>query len=190
MASGAGSRKRPNGATPARPRASAARVSRLDQETGTGLGPAAQADALAKLKADAEEVAARELQMDAEGLSPANSVELKGERFRVSAGIGGMALMKFASVADQGVVTTDFRALAAMYSLLKSCIDEGAPPCGECTECLSQPGAPNPACPDYDPGEWGRFEQHAMEARSTPDDLFEVVKQAMVVIAARPTPQP
>lgn len=184
---GTAARPKANGAPK---RASAAALAKLERETATGASADEQAASLAKLKADAEEIAVRELQAAAEGLTPVNSVELKGERFKVAAEVGGMAVMKFAAVADAGISTLDFRALAAMYAMLRDCIDQGTPPCGECEECLTQPGVPDPACPDYDGGEWGRFEAHALVTKATADELFAVVQEAMQVITARPTRQP
>jgi|HubBroStandDraft_2_1064218.scaffolds.fasta_scaffold35482_6 hypothetical protein len=162
----------------------------------TKLGPpdgqdaAADGAALARVKAGADEIAARELQAASEGLTPVNSVELKGRRFRVGPVIGGMALMKFAASADSGLNTLDFAALAAMHNLLRSCF-EVTPPCGECDMCLAQPDALYPVgCEVHDPGDWPRFEQHALRTKASPDDLFESVQQAMQVIGARPTRQP
>jgi hypothetical protein len=165
-------------------------VAQLEPAPAAGEVPAPDAAALAKIQAGAEEIAARELQAAAEGMTPQNSVELKGRRFRVGPFIGGMALMKYAASADGGLSTLDFAAMSAMHSLLRSCFEK-TPPCGECDMCLAQPDTLYPVgCEIYDPGDWPQFERHALRSQATPDDLFEAVKQAMQVVSARPTPQP
>jgi len=47
-----------------------------------------------------------------------------GSSFRISEKVGILPLMEFASLSAQDVDTSDMGALAAMYELLKQCIDD------------------------------------------------------------------
>jgi hypothetical protein len=115
--------------------------------------------------------------------APAETVELKGRRFRIADNIGLMPLLKFSAYSD--VAVNDPRALGAMYALLRDCIHPGHPGCGECKDCKN--GAEQ-ACPDWDRGDWQAFEDHAMITKAGADDLFGVVSKVMELIAGRPTP--
>jgi hypothetical protein len=115
----------------------------------------------------------------------AETVELLGRHFRIADKIGLMPLLKFSAFAD--VSTNDPRALGAMYALLRDCIHPGSPGCGECDDCKN--GAEQ-ACADYDRGDWGAFEDHAMAVRADADDLFGVISKVMELIAGRPTKRP
>lgn len=167
----------------------------LEAERDAGPeGPAAGAEALERLKAGAAETEAREVQAVAEGLTPENSVELRGKRFRIAAAIGIMPLMKFAATADAGMDTMDFRALAAMHAMLRDVIAGEVPSCGKCESCAEfeeQGGVPpNPQCQYFNAGDWARFEAHAIDTKVGAEELFPVVQQAIQVITARPTRQP
>lgn len=141
------------------------------------------------------------------------TVEFMGERFRIADKIGLMPLLKFAAFAD--VTTSDPRALGAMYAMLRDCIYPGEPGCGECGHCAPPRcgecqacerasgiddesawpdclvNAPDEmACADYDPGDWLKFENHAMETRADADDLLDVISKVMEMVAGRPTQPP
>src|SRR5437868_11446757 len=68
-------------------------------------------------------------------VTSARTVEFMGERFRIAEKIGLMPLLKFSAHADMS--TSDPGALAAMYSMLKDCIDAGTPACGTCPACTA-----------------------------------------------------
>src|SRR5579859_4276766 len=72
-------------------------------------------------------------------------VELLGKHFRVAEKIGLMPLLKFATAAD--MLSDDPQALVALYCLLKDCIYEGSPACGECADCQA---GNETACKSYD----------------------------------------
>jgi hypothetical protein len=103
----------------------------------------------------------------------ARTVELKGKRFPVRAeGVSLLALMKFATVAKRQAALKaadpdrageqEMEGLAALYALLRSCID---------------------------PASWDQFEDHANDAGAGQEDLMRVVQQAAQA-GARPTQLP
>lgn len=112
-------------------------------------------------------------------------VELLGRWFRVADKVGIMPLLKFASASD--IDTEDPRALSAMYSMLQDSIHAGTPACGKCAACRA---GDERKCPDFDPGDWKAFEQHAIEAKAEADDLFEVVGKVLQIVSGRPTGRP
>jgi len=116
---------------------------------------------------------------------PAETVEFLGRHFRVAEKIGLMPLLKFSAYAD--VATNDPRALGAMYAMLRDCIHPGSPGCGTCEDCK---GGSEQACAEFDRGDWGAFEDHAMATRADADDLFGVITKVMELIAGRPTRRP
>lgn len=119
-----------------------------------------------------------------EGTVALNRVTLLGRDFRIASRVGLMPLLKFASSAD--VDTTDPRALAAMYALLRDCIYEGTPACGECSECEA---GNDTSCKSYDRGDWSAFEEHAMLSKADAEDLLDVVSKVLEIVSGRP-PQP
>lgn len=138
------------------------------------------------------------------------TVEFMGERFRIAKSIGLMPMLKFSAASDMS--TTDPAALAAMYAMLKDCIHPGNPgcgdciycdpdPCGECRACKSAAeGGEDPAClrntpepercAEYDRGDWGKFEQHAIESKADADQLLDVISKTIELISGRPTEPP
>jgi hypothetical protein len=133
-----------------------------------------------------------------------------GERFRIADKTGLMPMLKFSASAE--LSTADSGALAAMYAMLKDCIHPGHPGCGDCLFCDPDPCGQcracqqaavneeepaclrNPAdetrCAEYDPGDWRRFEQHAIDTRAGADELLDVITKAIELIAGRPTEPP
>lgn len=140
------------------------------------------------------------------------TVTFMDEKFRIADKIGAMPLLKFSMYADLSV--QDPKALAAMYAMLRDCIYPGTPGCGECEACTPArcgectacniaagmedvPEDDRPeckvnvpdetACKDYDPGDWGKFESHAMITRAGAEDLMDVITDTMELMAGRPT---
>lgn len=91
------------------------------------------------------------------------SLTFEGRSFRVADKVGLMPLMKFAHLAKQGVDANNQDGLVALFDLLRSVIADEA---------------------------WSAFEEHASLVRATGDELLEVVKDAIAVIAQRPTVRP
>lgn len=114
-----------------------------------------------------------------------DKVELLGKHFRIAEKIGLMPLLKFASASDMS--TEDPRALSAIYSMLKDCIYEGSPGCGECKECKA---GNETTCKSYDKGDWGAFELHAMDTKADADELLDVITKTLEIVSGRPTKQP
>lgn len=108
-------------------------------------------------------------------------VTLHGKEFRIAERVGLMPLLKFASSSD--VDTADPRALSAMYALLRDCIYEGTPGCGECEQCEADNER---ACKSYDRGDWGEFEEHAMITKADAEDLLDVVSKVLEIVSGRP----
>lgn len=105
-------------------------------------------------------------QAAAEGVEIVGGVEkvtFCGEEYRIAESIGQMPLLKFAAAAEQGADSDDMAGYAAMYALIKDCID---------------------------PAEWARFERDAISKKADGDDLFKVVTDVIQIIAARPTRRP
>jgi hypothetical protein len=122
----------------------------------------------------------------AEGVvTDSGKVELVGRKFRIAEKIGLMPLLKFASASD--MTTEDPRALSAVYSMLKDCIYEGRAGCGSCEKCKD---GQEMSCKLYDKGDWGDFEQHAIDTKADADELLAVVNQVLEVISGRPTQPP
>lgn len=118
-------------------------------------------------------------------VTSARTVEFMGERFRVAEKIGLMPLLKFSAHADMN--TSDPGALAAMYSMLKDSIHEGTPACGKCIRCKN---GDEEGCAAADPGDWKRFEQHAIDTKADADELLDVITRVIELISGRPTEQP
>lgn len=110
------------------------------------------------------------------------TIEFMGERFRIADKIGLMPLLKFSAHAD--MATSDPRALGAMYAMLRDCIHGGSPGCGQCAACRD---GDETRCKSYDPGDWRRFEEHAIDTKAEADDLLDVITKAIEVISGRPT---
>jgi hypothetical protein len=71
-----------------------------------------------------------------------------------------------------------------MYAMLRDCIHPGTPACGKCEKCET---GDETSCADFDPGDWGRFENHAMDKRADAEDLMDVITRTMELLAGRPT---
>lgn len=90
-------------------------------------------------------------------------VEFMGQTFKMADKIGLMPLIRFAATAKQGAGSDDMEGLAAMYTMIRDCID---------------------------PQDWPRFEQHAIDQKAEADELFELVGKVLETLAARPTQRP
>jgi hypothetical protein len=117
---------------------------------------------------------ARILQADGEGVElptatvegepiVVDQVEFAGEKFRIRRRAPVMALLKFAKAAQAGGDSENLEGLAAMYALLRGCIDTQ---------------------------DWQRFEDLAMELESDHEELFAVVQQTLELLTSRPTKRP
>ena len=113
------------------------------------------------------------------------TVEFLGERFRIAGKIGLMPLLKFSAYADMS--TSDPGAMAAMYSMIRDCIHSGEPGCGKCEACKADDER---SCKDFDPGDWHRFEQHAIDTKADAEELLDVIAKTVELISGRPTEQP
>jgi hypothetical protein len=116
---------------------------------------------------------------------PAATVEFMGKDFRISDKVGLMPLLKFSAAVDFDI--SDPRALSAMYAMLKDCIYEGTPACGQCTACKDDRES---ACPSFDAGDWKAFEDHATATKADADELMDVLTKVMEIITGRPTKPP
>ncbi len=115
-----------------------------------------------------------------------------GTRFRMSDRVGIMPLMKFAMTAKKGVQSDDLDGLAAMYALIRDCVDQTRPQ----KPVLDEHGQPQvdehgqPVTEDDGASEWDRFEQHAIDTKAEAEDLFKVVSEVIQALSARPTRRP
>lgn len=106
-----------------------------------------------------------ELQARAEGVvvGGGDKVTFMGEAYRVAERIGMMPLLRFATVAKAGAQSDDMEGYAAMYALIRDCIDAS---------------------------DWDRFEHDATVKKADQDDLLKVVTDVVEIITARPTRRP
>ncbi|MCX5066665.1 hypothetical protein OOJ91_12325 [Micromonospora lupini] len=107
-----------------------------------------------------------ELQARSEGVEivgGAQKVTMLGEEYRIADKVGLMPLMRFAMTAKAGADADDMEGLAAMYTLIRDCID---------------------------PGEWSRFENDAIEKKAEAPELMQVVQDVIQTLSARPTQRP
>lgn len=133
--------------------------------------------------------ASTDRELAGEVIAPGEKITLAGRDFRVAEKVGLMPLLKFSHAAN--LKTTDERALAAMYQILRDVIKEADKPCGECTGCKEAAGGPSARdCLTADQGDWEAFEEWAVECKADADELLDVVSEAIKVISARPTSSP
>jgi len=147
-------------------------------------------DSSAEIEISAAQVQARtDRELSGEVLRSDRIVTLAGEDFRVAQKVGLMPLLKFSHAAS--LRTDDEKALAALYEILRDVIYEGDEPCGECPGCLAAgETATARDCAVADEGDWGRFQDHAVECKADGEELLDVVSQAIKIITARPTESP
>lgn len=113
------------------------------------------------------------------------TVEFMGEKFAIAEKVGLMPLMRFAHASSQDLDTSDMEALAAIYDMLRDCIDAGVEPCGQCENCKS-----GGVCPKFRRSDWRRFEDHAVMTKADADDMLPVVTRVIEILTARPTEGP
>lgn len=89
-------------------------------------------------------------------------VTFKEKDFPIASSVGLMPLMEFAFHANSGMDTADMGALAAIYEMLKDCID---------------------------PESWDDFRQHAKVTKAGAEDMMAVVEQTIELLTAKPTGQ-
>jgi hypothetical protein len=154
-------------AKPPSRRADPRRTAALEADTRV-----ADPDSIADAVRDGEERAIAQVQAAAEGVVLDDKVEFLGEWFRISEKVGIMPLMKFAAAADAGMDTQDLGAMAAMYAVLQDVIYEG-------TSGL------DPGDDGYDPGDWKKFEAHAIKTKADVEDMLPVVQQAVEILTSR-----
>jgi len=128
---------------------------------------------------------AAEVVVAGEVVTSDRTVEFMGRNFRIAEKVGLMPMLKFSAHAD--LRTTDPGAMAAMYEMIRDCIYDGTPGCGECASCKA---GDEEACAAWDPGDWGEFERHAINTKAEADDLLDVITKTIELIAGRPTEPP
>jgi hypothetical protein len=108
-------------------------------------------------------------------------VEFKGRRFRMAASIGLMPLLRFAHLSRKGLDSADMEGLAAMYAMIRDCIDT------EPSVRYETDARTGEEKTIHGPSEWDRFEDWATESKASDTDLFGMVNRVIEVISARPT---
>lgn len=135
-----------------------------------------------------------DIQARAEGVDivgDGRKVTLLGAEFRMADRIGLMPLMRFAQSAKTGMDADDMEGLAAMYTLIRDCIDTHRPQrpvLDEHGQPLIRDGAP--VTEDDGRSEWDRFEDHAIATKADADDLMKVVQDVIEALTARPSQRP
>lgn len=97
----------------------------------------------------------------------------------MSDSIGMMPLLQFAHASSKGLDSADMEGLAALYAMIRDCIDQTRPQKDVDGELV-----------DDGPSEWDRFQRHAVDTKAEADDLMAVVQKCIEVISARPTRPP
>ena len=114
-----------------------------------------------------------------------NSIEFLGERFRLAESIGLMPLLAFAAASKKGLDSSDMDGLAAMYAMIRDCLDQTRTPAMDPN--TGEPLVDSDGSPQYDgPSEWMRFEQHCYDTKADGEDLMGFISQAISVVSARP----
>lgn len=143
----------------------------------------------------------QQVQGEVEGaplLDDTNSIEFIGERFKLAERVGMMPLLRFANSAGKGEDSEDIGGMVAMYTMIRGIIHR--PPLVEPEKTEAPPGSgnwivnPEAGKPQrdetgkrlYDEAEWTRFMEHAEDMGAEGDELMDLVRRAMGVIAARP----
>lgn len=117
-------------------------------------------------------------------LDESNSVEFLGERFRLAERVGLMPMLAFASASKKGLDSSDMEGLAAMYAMIRDCLDQTRV---QAVDGDGQPVFEPDGSPRYDgPSEWMRFEQHCYAEQAEAEELMEFISNAMSVVSARP----
>ena len=136
------------------------------------------ANGAAATRAEAEK-AARRVQARASGANAAESVEWKGETFRLAAGdLPGAAQLIMTHMAAQDPTVRDPDAEDGMYQILEMGL---AGPSGPA------PGTPGFDVETYDPGDFKRFMRHAAKTRASLEEIVEALQAVVEAFAARPT---
>ena len=184
----------------------------MSEEAGLDIDYDAELAKIQGTVAGVEPSAPAELEVAGKIITSDRTVEFMGRPFRIADKIGLMPLLKFSAFADVNV--QDPRALGALYAMLRDCIHQGNPGCGECETCAPErcgecrncqmvhdgedpEGLPctvyrpdRTQCKDFDPGDWRAFEDHACETKADADELMDVVTKVIELVAGRPTEQP
>lgn len=117
-------------------------------------------------------------------LDDTNSITFLDKRFRLAERIGLMPMLAFAAASKRGLDSADMEGLAAMYALIRDCLDQTR------TQAVDGDGKPvseEDGSPRYEgSSEWMKFEQHCYAEQATAEELMEFIGKAMSVVAARP----
>ena len=92
------------------------------------------------------------------------TIDFKGNTYKISESVSLFALMRFARAAESGINVMDFRALAALHAFLQDC---------------------------FDAEDWGRFQEDMITASDTSaEELLDVATKVIEKLTSRPTVQP
>lgn len=117
-------------------------------------------------------------------LDDSNSIEFLGKRFRLSEQIGLMPLLAFANASKRGLDSDSMEGLAAMYVLIRDCVDQTRAPA---TDEDDKPIFEDDGTPRFaGPSEFMRFEAHCYETKADGEDLMDFIGKAVAVVSARP----
>jgi len=109
-----------------------------------------------------------------------------GQTYKVAPSVGAVPYLRFTWAAKNGLNFEDMEGMASVFEMLRDCFVV-TPACGECDVCIDpERGEP---CPTEDLGDWPRFDRDAVRKKASIEDVMDVIKQAVEVMAARPTSQ-
>lgn len=113
-----------------------------------------------------------------------NTLEFLGKRFRLADRIGLMPMLAFAAASKKGLDSADMEGLAAMYALIRDCLDQTRV---QATDEHGEAVFEKDGTPRYvGVSEFQRFEEHCYEQQASAEELMEFISSAMSVVAARP----
>lgn len=117
-------------------------------------------------------------------LDESNSVEFLGRRFRLAERIGLMPMLAFAAASKKGLDSDTMEGLAAMYALIRDCLDQVRPieTDTDGKEVFESDGSPRYA----GASEFMRFEAYCYETQADGEELMKFISDAMAVVSARP----
>lgn len=128
---------------------------------------------------DVQEAIEGAVEMDDE-----NSIEFLDKRFRLAERIGLMPMLAFAAASKKGLDSADMDGLAAMFALIRDCIDQSRE---QAVDADGKPVFDDDGSPRYEgPSQWMLFEQHCYDKQATGEELMEFIGKAMSAVAARP----
>ena len=143
------------------------------------------------LRYERQVVTTQDVQAASEGVLERHEdrVEFMGRKFRLAETIGLMPLMRFAHASQNGLDSDDMEGMAALYSMIRDCVDQTRPQEPMLDGTTGEPmrdESGEAVMVDTGKSEWDRFQDHATVTKAEGEDFMEFISAAIKVISARP----